>query len=721
MLAAAGAAQTHLFAAESGGEKSIVVDVATAADEGVALATDLAGGGLEPIAAGSDFQPDLAEEPLDPQSTGEPTLADEYLHVAGPPAPGSVEVAEESSVEATAEDVCEEEQVTPSGREALAAIQAASFNGATPGTTTRAELLRDWGQPVADAASGTALVFELPGFPAVTASLKSDVVVALRVELPQAASPEQLIDRLGLTGVRASVVADESGAPLTTTFPERGVTFIHATANDSALATDDAEATAIAADHTVPVIVLRASEAAPFVQRAETTEPRAYGCRIADLETALRLDAASAHARWLLSQAKLSVGLAIAAETLAREAVDLEPRNDDYRLQWAKCLKELARYDHAVAETRAILEGSTASPLTRAQALHHMGLLAALGDREVQQRAIPLQNKAIDLADSLAGDEDAAVRAAAHHVLVSAHLAVGERIAAGTWDNKQDFVGQWIARSSALSEQMIETGEGDVSLRLEVALTALAAGSKLEPPVEPAPWIEEAELAAAEVRKQVDDDLGRAQIAWRLGIAYLYATEIAHRRADVDGACKYGDLAVASLEAGKASRGELPDSEFVMGRLYFQIGAVHAVHKTDHVAACRWYDRAIEPLSQPAPLTALASPGLHSDALVSMAVSYWEIGDRERAYELTGAGVELVEQGIAEGLLSAEALTVPQSNFLAMSRALGKAELATPAAEAPTTEPQQVAGSDRSGRRSTARGAGPRGAMRTATRGTQRR
>jgi hypothetical protein len=56
-----------------------------------------------------------------------------------------------------------------------------------------------------------------------------------------------------------------------------------------------------------------------------------------------------------------------------------------------------------------------------------------------------------------------------------------------------------------------------------------------------------------------------------------------------------------------------------------------------------------------------------------MGVSYWEIGARDRAYALTQAGLELVQQGVSEGLLAKESLDVPKGNLAAMSRALGKA------------------------------------------------
>jgi hypothetical protein len=156
----------------------------------------------------------------------------------------------------------------------------------------------------------------------------------------------------------------------------------------------------------------------------------------------------------------------------------------------------------------------------------------------------------------------------------------------------------------------------------------------------------------------------------------------------------------------------------MLGRLYFQIGAVHAVLRGDHAEACKWYDRAIGPLAMPTPLTPLASPGSHGDALVSMAVSYWETGDRERAYEWTAAGAELVERAVAEGLLPREALEVPKNNYLAMARALGKIDLATPAL-AEDDQPRYVQGrqtSPTTNGASRAAGGRTQQQMRTATR-----
>jgi tetratricopeptide (TPR) repeat protein len=205
-----------------------------------------------------------------------------------------------------------------------------------------------------------------------------------------------------------------------------------------------------------------------------------------------------------------------------------------------------------------------------------------------------------------------------------------------------------------------------------VADSALAAGGRLSPPINPEPWVNEAEEAVADLEHKLDNATARELLNWRLGLAYYYAAEIQHRRGESDLAIKYGELADSTLSPLAELRSDVPDTQYVLGRLYFQIGAVYAVHRQDHEQACQWYDRAANLLVAEVPLTPLANPGQHGDALVSMGVSYWEIGQRDHAYELTQKGVEFVQEGVTEELLAAETLSVPQGNLKAMARALGK-------------------------------------------------
>jgi hypothetical protein len=107
------------------------------------------------------------------------------------------------------------------------------------------------------------------------------------------------------------------------------------------------------------------------------------------------------------------------------------------------------------------------------------------------------------------------------------------------------------------------------------------------------------------------------------------------------------------------------------------LGAVYAVHQEDHVQACQWYDRAADLLLKQVPVTSMAVPGRHGDALVSMGVSYWQIDNRQRALELTQAGADLVEEAVTGGILSVDTLAVPYGNLAAMYKAQGEQQPAT--------------------------------------------
>jgi tetratricopeptide (TPR) repeat protein len=659
-------------------EKSIVIQTGNASTPppDIEVATDNVGDALEPIANASEYAPDLAEKAPTPAETPatptpaapeerasqDPGGASDLAPVTGdlPQAP----TAEEVYIEELAED--EPEDAEP------ASLEPATFSGVTPGVTTRGEVLSQWGDPLESQVGGKTLTYEQENFPSIVVTFNGDQVESIRVQLYEPAKPQSLIARLGLSAYRPAVIADELGAPVRTLFPERGVTLSHRPRVGAAMATDGNSPVKLSDDDGVYEIVVRPIEAGPFLLRAERCADSEYEHKTADLKYTISFDGKNARAHWMLSQVKLNAFHAAEAERLAAQAVQLDSENDEFHLQWAKCLTQLARYDEALEQTRWVLERKTCLPAVRADALEQMGVLASLGSKEVQQRAVPLHNKAIEIADGLAKSDAPAERAAANRVLLAAHLAIAERIAVGDWQKKDETVEQWISRGSALAEQMISSHETDISVRLQVALSALAAGGRLSPPINPQPWIAEAEGVAAELEPKLSDVMARDVINWQLGLAYYYAAEIQHRRGEPDLAIKYGEQADATLTPLADKRAELPDTQYVLGRLYFQVGAVYAVHKQDHDQACQWYDRAVDLLVKDVPLTPLANPGHHGDALVSMGVSYWEVGQRERAYELTQAGVQCAQHGVDEGLLSAETLNVPQGNLNAMARALGK-------------------------------------------------
>jgi tetratricopeptide (TPR) repeat protein len=211
-----------------------------------------------------------------------------------------------------------------------------------------------------------------------------------------------------------------------------------------------------------------------------------------------------------------------------------------------------------------------------------------------------------------------------------------------------------------------------MSLRMQVAISALAAAANVDPPIDPQLWIDEVEQTVATLQQSTDDHLLLGVYDWSLGLAYFQAAQIEHHRSQPESALRLVAKAEAKLAEIAKHRDELPDTSYLMGRLYFQTGALHAIHFEDHQEACQWYDRAADLLLNPVPVTTMAGPQQHGDALVSMGVSYWHEKDRRRAIDLTQSGVELIEQAVQKGILTSDSLAVPYGNLAAMYEAQGQ-------------------------------------------------
>lgn len=614
---------------------------------------------LKPIPKISKLEPELAEPIAVAQV---PTLAE-------PQATDDTIKPVSDNKEAAAKKTIDE----PNHFVTMAETEVISFHGITPGISKRINVLRGWGDPRSDDTQATKLKYRFDNLPAVWVHFEDNLVTSIEVELAKPTPVPTLARKLNLQEVRPVTMRDEDGLAVAYAYPERGVVLRHAAeeigltiASDSDLSGD--------ADQRIGQIVIQPIQAELFSSRAKESLDTNYTNTIADFEAAIRLDSSLGDARAALAEIYSNLGQAVTAERYAAEAVDVDPQNVGYQLQWAKALRQLARYDQAVEQARTVLETPSIEPLTRAQALNEMGLLASLGSKKVARNAMKLHSKAIEIADKLAVGDDPATRLPAKKLLVEAHLAVAVEISLGAWQQKDETVPQWIERASALAEALIDEDPQYMPLRLQVAVSSLAAAANLEKPINPLLWVEEADETLAELKTQIFDSLTLSQYEWQVGLSYFHGSQIEHRRSKPESAIHLGELADQQLAELSLKRDEMPDTAYLMGRLYFQIGAVHAVHYEDHITACQWYDEAIDRLLNPVPVTTMAVPQQHGDALVSMGVSYWNQNDRQRAIEVTRAGVELIEHAVDSGLLEDDTLTVSYNNLSAMHQAQGDAE-----------------------------------------------
>jgi len=275
------------------------------------------------------------------------------------------------------------------------------------------------------------------------------------------------------------------------------------------------------------------------------------------------------------------------------------------------------------------------------------------------------------MADPLAVAEQLAVRRAAKEVLIDAHLATARDIGWGNWQQRAESLPKWIDRASAFADESIENEQASLELRLRVAQQALAAYSAITSPVEPSGWVREAQETADALLASTDDPLFRQRIHWQVGLAYFHALSSARAGGEDQLALDLGNLAIKHLDLGARHRETTAEDDHLVGRLFFQIGAVHAVLRKDVDEAITWYERAAKRLTTPLPGSLLADPRLHGDALVSMGVTFWEAGQRDRAVELTDTGAEILRSAVSDGLLKNTDLQVAYGNLSTMHAELG--------------------------------------------------
>ena len=531
------------------------------------------------------------------------------------------------------------------------AIDPASFRGAYPGKTTRADIDNEWGTGVAiPRDDGTECFFwEIEPFDRVAVTFRDGVVTAIQIKLAKPVPSSELAKQLEIADLRTVAILDDSGAAIGQVFPERGVMFSLETGTTSATA-----------------VLLESLDPDSFVLRAESEMKSSAAYAVADLEYAIEIDPTHLRAHRLLLALMCDEGRWQTALQLANTAEELGPGDAWTGLKRAEVLLKLDRPKEAQSAIDELIERQDVSSLLASQAGRLRGRIELGKVSPDYEQTVDLFTEAIRKATPLAESRSENVRSVAQQVLLDAHLGTAQAIAQGTWQQKNRVIPKWISRANSIVEK-IDT-EDPSRDRLELDLTcgvlAVAAGSANA--IEAVPWVKRLLAIREQMNDSVTDPWRRRQIDWQVGCGLNDALEAARKRGDAEDMLDNATLTVAYLERGAEHRELTATERRDVGDLMFQIGIMHSLRNSDHATAVTWFDKTIPLWNQNEQVVRDSELGRVGESFISMAISYWQVERRDDAIDLSRTGVDFMVEAVDRQKLDEQSLSVAYGNLATM-------------------------------------------------------
>lgn len=537
-------------------------------------------------------------------------------------------------------------------------IRPLKFRGVTVGETSRDELLELWGEPFKSASKSEnpVIKYHVDPFRQVDVMLSDDTVQSILIHLEDALEPTHCASELRMTKIEPVPIPDQHGRLLGMVYPERGVM----------LGFDPRYP-----ENLIAKVQLEPINPEPFLLRAEYDYRQNFTANLADIDQALEMDPEFARAHWVKARLLAKVGRTHDAQTAAGKSVQYHPDSARFRLTKAQIIAASGDYDVSLREAKLTLDQDELHPVTQAAGELLVGNIYAWQAPGRFKEAMQHHLAAIELAAQLVNDPRFEVRRLAKEILVDCHLAVARNISLGEYDRQDVVVPKWLARAAALVEEYVQRDEGDPALRLKLYRQMLATAADLRSDGDPATLIRKLREAGRKQIALVEDEYNQSRIEWLLGTGLAEAVRLQRLRGDQADAMHLADDALVLLQQSAKRRQSTPEQRHLVGRLYFHVGSLHAVHRKDHDEAISWYRKAEPLLNDEVPPSTLADAGTHGEMFVSMGVSYWQSGQRMTAITLTEQGTDILQRAVVDGNLDPTVLSVPYGNLATMHQKTG--------------------------------------------------
>ena len=113
----------------------------------------------------------------------------------------------------------------------------------------------------------------------------------------------------------------------------------------------------------------------------------------------------------------------------------------------------------------------------------------------------------------------------------------------------------------------------------------LATAADIRNPEDPAHVIHEMMDQGRQLIAESNDELRKRSIEWKLGGGLAEAVRLQRQRGKADDALQLADEAMKLLRTSAKRRQSTPEQPYLIGRLYFHTGSLHAVQRGDHEEA----------------------------------------------------------------------------------------------------------------------------------------
>ncbi len=549
------------------------------------------------------------------------------------------------------------------------AIDPASFRGAYPGKTTRADIDSEWGPgQVIPRDDGTECFFwEIEPFERVAVTFRDGIVTAIQIKLAKPVPSSELAKQLEIADLRTVAILDDDGSAIGQVFPERGVMFSLETGTTSATA-----------------VLLESLDPDSFVLRAEGEMKSSAAFAVADLEYAIDIDPTHLRAHRLLLALMCDEGRWKTALQLAEKAEELGPGDAWTGLKRAEVLLRLDRPEDAQVAIDELIERPNVSSLLASQAGRLRGRIELDKATPDYEQTVDLFTEAIRKATPLAASRSENVRSVARQVLLDAHLGTAQAIAQGTWQQKNRVIPKWISRANAIVEKIDAKDPSRDRLELDLTCGVLAVAAGSANAIEAVPWVKRLLAVREKMNDSVTDPWRRRQIDWQVGCGLNDALEAARKRGDAEDMLDNATLTVAYLERGAEHRELTAAERRDLGDLMFQVGIMHSLRNSDHATAVTWFDKTIPLWNQNEQVVQDNELGRVGESFISMAISYWQVERRDDAIDLSRTGVDFMVEAVDREKLEEQSLSVAYGNLATMYAEQGDTEKSQAYAEMAT-------------------------------------